>query len=137
MKEITSTIHLYLRTRIYKSLQLTNIKIQAALPALRESNGRIVMISSGAAVHSYSTWGAYGASKAAINHLAMTLAAEEPGVTTLSIRPGVVDTGMQQDIREKHHKVMDENDRKKFLELKQEGKLLRPEQPLVPYSVRH
>lgn len=87
------------------------------------------MISSGAAVNVYATWGAYGASKAAINHLAMTLAGEEPAVTTISIRPGVVDTEMQQEIREKHHKIMDEKDAKRFLGLKEEGKLLRPEQP--------
>lgn len=87
------------------------------------------MVSSGAAAHAYASWGAYGATKAAMNHLAMTLAAEEPDVTTVSIRPGVVDTEMQRDIRETHHEVMDEQDRKRFAELKEEGKLLRPEQP--------
>lgn len=59
----------------------------------------------------------------------MTLANEEPAVTTLSIRPGVVDTDMQKDIREVHHSSMDAKDAAKFAELKQTGGLLRPEQP--------
>lgn len=64
-----------------------------------------------------------------MNHLAMTLAVEEPEVTTVSIRPGVVDTSMQEDIRNVHSKFMDEKDTKKFSGLHKEGKLLRPEQP--------
>jgi NAD(P)-dependent dehydrogenase (short-subunit alcohol dehydrogenase family) len=103
--------------------------VQAALPALRKSKGRIIFTSSGAAQNAYSTWGAYGASKAALNHLAMTLKNEEPDVTTVSIRPGVVDSDMQKEIREVHHTTMDEKDRNKFLEAKEKGKLLRPEQP--------
>lgn len=103
--------------------------VQAALPALRKSKGRIIFTSSGAAQNAYSTWGAYGASKAALNHLAMTLKNEEPDVTTVSIRPGVVDSDMQKEIREVHHSTMDEKDREKFLEAKEKGKLLRPEQP--------
>lgn len=104
-------------------------KIQAAIPSLRESKGTIILTSSGAAVSAYSTWGAYGAAKAVFNHLALTLAVEEPDVTTVSLRPGTVDTEMQQDIREKHSTSMDEKDAKKFASLKSEGKLLKPEQP--------
>jgi NAD(P)-dependent dehydrogenase (short-subunit alcohol dehydrogenase family) len=102
---------------------------QAALPALKETKGKILFTSSGASVHAYPTWGAYGAAKAAINHLAMTLGAEEKDITTISVRPGVVDTEMQRDIREKHSKVMDEQDTAKFAELKATGGLLKPEQP--------
>lgn len=88
----------------------------------------MVLISSGAATNIYSTWGAYGSSKAAVNHLASTLSVEEPDVTTLSIRPGTVDTEMQAEIRG-HNQVMDEKDVKKFKGLYEEGNLLRPEQP--------
>ncbi|KAK8179202.1 hypothetical protein BC567DRAFT_208249 [Phyllosticta citribraziliensis] len=104
-------------------------QVKAALPALRTSNGRIVLVSSGAAVTSYPAWGAYGATKAAINHMAQTLANEEPDVTTVSIRPGVVDTDMQTNIRSTHHKNMDPKDAENFLGLKSGGKLLKPEQP--------
>jgi hypothetical protein len=49
-------------------------------------------------------------------------------VTTLSIRPGVVDTDMQVEVRG-HNDVMDEKDVRKFKSLHEEGKLLRTEQP--------
>ncbi|KAF2086650.1 NAD(P)-binding protein [Saccharata proteae CBS 121410] len=103
--------------------------VKAALPSLRSSKGRIVLTSSGASTTSYSTWGSYGASKAVLNHLAQTLKNEEPDVTTMSIRPGVVDTAMQADLREIHTNVMDPKDAEKFRGLKSSGALLRPEQP--------
>ncbi|KAF1842481.1 NAD(P)-binding protein [Cucurbitaria berberidis CBS 394.84] len=103
--------------------------IQAALPSLRASNGRILLTSSGASISAYQGWGAYGAGKAVLNHLALTLAVEEPDVTTISVRPGVVDTEMQREIREVHHERMSESDRTKFAGLKKDGGLLRPEQP--------
>jgi NAD(P)-dependent dehydrogenase (short-subunit alcohol dehydrogenase family) len=96
---------------------------------LRSSHGKIILVSSGAATGAYSTWGAYGSSKAAINHLAITLKAEEPLVTTIAIRPGVVDTEMQRGIRELHSTRMDEKDVKKFTGLFTDGELLKPEQP--------
>ncbi|KIW16838.1 hypothetical protein PV08_04028 [Exophiala spinifera] len=103
--------------------------IKDALPLLRPAKGRVVFTSSGAASNAYASWGAYGASKAAINHLTMTLRTEEPEVTTVSIRPGVVDTAMQVDIREKFLKNMDEKDQKKFSTAKKDGILLPPEKP--------
>ncbi|TLD37631.1 NAD(P)-binding protein [Venturia nashicola] len=106
-----------------------DINIKAALPSLRRTKGNILLVSSGAAVGAYATWGAYGASKAVLNHVAMTLATEEPDVTTTSIRPGVVDTEMQRELRETHHTVMDKKDAEKFATLKSGGKLLTPEQP--------
>lgn len=102
---------------------------KAALPMLRESKGTILFTSSGAATNGYQTWGAYGSSKAALNHLAMTLANEEKDITSIAVRPGVVDTDMQKDIREKHSSSMDATDAAKFKELKETGGLLRPEQP--------
>jgi NAD(P)-dependent dehydrogenase (short-subunit alcohol dehydrogenase family) len=95
---------------------------------LRQTHGRIIFTSSGAATGYYSTWGAYGSSKAALNHLCSTLAVEEPDVTTISIRPGVVDTDMQLEVR-RHNQVMNPKDAEKFKGLHEEGKLLKPEQP--------
>jgi len=80
--------------------------VQAAIPSLRKSKGNIIFTSSGASVSAYSTWGAYGAAKAVLNHLALTLSVEEKEITSVSIRPGTVDTEMQQDIREKHSTAM-------------------------------
>ena len=96
---------------------------------LRSTEGRIVFTSSGASLRAYSSWGAYGASKAALNHLAMTLAAEEPDITIISLRPGVVDTEMQRDIRDIYQEHMDHKDREKFISLYKTGQLLKPEQP--------
>jgi NAD(P)-dependent dehydrogenase (short-subunit alcohol dehydrogenase family) len=59
----------------------------------------------------------------------MTLAVEEKDITSVSVRPGTVDTEMQQDIREKYASSMDAQDAKKFASLKSDGKLLKPEQP--------
>ncbi len=104
-------------------------QVKATLPALRKAKGCILFTSSGASISGYNSWGAYGASKAALNHLALTLSVEEPDVTSISIRPGVVDTQMQRDVREKHSETMQETDTAKFRTLHKQGKLLKPEQP--------
>jgi NAD(P)-dependent dehydrogenase (short-subunit alcohol dehydrogenase family) len=103
--------------------------VRAAIPALRQSKGKVIFVSSGAATSAYSTWGAYGSAKAAMNHLSLTLSTEEPEITSVSIRPGTVDTAMQTDIREKHNKAMDKHDVEKFAGLPHNGGLLRPDQP--------
>ena len=64
-----------------------------------------------------------------LNHLALTLTAEEPLIATISIRPGVVDTEMQREIRDVHASTMSEKDTEKFANLKKDGGLLKPEQP--------
>jgi NAD(P)-dependent dehydrogenase (short-subunit alcohol dehydrogenase family) len=64
-----------------------------------------------------------------MNHLALTLSVEEPDVTSISIRPGMVDTDMQQEIREVHINNLDTETRDKFVGAHETGKLLRPEQP--------
>lgn len=58
--------------------------VKSAIPYLRETKGNVIMTSSGAASNGYGSWGAYGSSKAAMNHLAMTLAAEEKVCLQLS-----------------------------------------------------
>ena len=60
-----------------------------AVPHLRTSKGRIVAVSSGSAGDNMSAKTAYGSSKAALNHIAATLAIEEPDITVMSIAPGV------------------------------------------------
>lgn len=100
-----------------------------AIPYLRITSGRIVFVSTGASVSTYTGWGAYGSSKAALNHLAATIAAEEPSLFTISVAPGVVDTSMQVDIREKHGAGMTAKDHLKFTNYKKDGKLLHPAVP--------
>jgi len=73
--------------------------------ALR-GRGTIVHISSDAATNAYPRWGAYGVSKAALDHLGRSFAAElgELGVRTLIVDPGEMDTVM-------HAAAMPEADR--------------------------
>jgi NAD(P)-dependent dehydrogenase (short-subunit alcohol dehydrogenase family) len=61
-------------------------------------SGIIVSISSDAAVSAYPTWGPYGASKAALDHLTRTWAAEldGTGVIAVSVDPGEMDTAMHR-----------------------------------------
>lgn len=58
--------------------------------------GLFVHVSSDAAVAAYPQWGAYGAAKAASDHLARTWAAElaGTGVRVLTVDPGDMDTAM-------------------------------------------
>ena len=109
---------------------LTHIsQAKAALPALRKSQGKIIFTSSGAAVTGYRGWALYGATKAAMNHFAMSLGAEEPDVTSVSIRPGMVNTEMQRELREDHATNLDAEMHSKFTGVHKDGKLLEPEQP--------
>jgi NAD(P)-dependent dehydrogenase (short-subunit alcohol dehydrogenase family) len=57
----------------------------------------IVNITSDAAVEPYPTWGAYGASKAALEHASRILAAEHPEWRVLVVDPGDMRTEMHQD----------------------------------------
>jgi NAD(P)-dependent dehydrogenase (short-subunit alcohol dehydrogenase family) len=65
----------------------------AGAMALRAA-GVIVHISSDAGVEAYPRWGGYGASKAALDHLSRTWAAELEGVRVFSVDPGEMDTAM-------------------------------------------
>ena len=65
--------------------------------ALR-GGGVVVHVSSDAAVNGYARWGAYGMSKAALDHLGRTWAEELAGrVAFLSVDPGEMDTKMHAD----------------------------------------
>ena len=71
--------------------------VQAALPHLRPSGGRIVNITSDAAVEPYAGWGGYGSSKAALDQLTAILAAEVPELRVYALDPGDMRTQMHQD----------------------------------------
>ena len=70
--------------------------IRTLRPILREG-ASVIDITSDAAVEHYETWGAYAASKAALEHLTLTLAVEDPGVRWYAVDPGDLRTQMQQD----------------------------------------
>lgn len=66
---------------------------------VNRGRGLLVTVSSDAAVEAYPTWGAYGASKAALDHLARVWAAElsGTGVRVFAVDPGEMDTEMHTD----------------------------------------
>jgi NAD(P)-dependent dehydrogenase (short-subunit alcohol dehydrogenase family) len=57
----------------------------------------IINVSSDAGVEGYPRWGAYGISKAALDHLSRVLAVEHTNWRVLSIDPGDMRTAMHQD----------------------------------------
>lgn len=61
------------------------------------SSGILVGISSDAALEHYPGWGLYGASKAALDHVVLTFAAENPAITAYAVDPGDMRTQMQAD----------------------------------------
>ena len=71
------------------------IKAVVGSMVLRKT-GVIVNISSDAAIEAYPSWGVYGASKAALDHLTRIAAAEmaDAGTRFLSVDPGEMDTRM-------------------------------------------
>ncbi|KAM5434617.1 putative benzil reductase [(S)-benzoin forming] [Microsporum ferrugineum] len=103
--------------------------VKQCIPHLRLARGRVVFTSSGAAAGPVNGWGMYGSSKAAMNHLNMTLAHEEPEIISVAIRPGMVDTDMQHHLRCQHLGILGPKDSAKFVNAHEEGKLLKPEQP--------
>jgi len=68
-------------------------------PMLLRRGGAVVAVSSDAAVEAYPGWGAYGVSKAALDHLMRVWAAElvDSGVRLITVDPGEMDTRMHAD----------------------------------------
>lgn len=89
---------------------------------------RLMQISSGASITPFPGWSGYCASKAAVDQWTAVVGAEQTQtagpVEVLSIAPGVVDTGMQADIRESTEAQFSNIDR--FKEMKVNGQLSDP-----------
>ncbi len=80
-----------LETNVVAALGL----VQEALPLLRASGaGAVIAVSSDAAAEAYETWGGYGASKAALDHLVAVLGVEEPGLRVWAVDPGDMQTDL-------------------------------------------
>lgn len=84
--------------RVYRVNALAPLGlIQVALPLLRGSAGRVVNVTSDAAIGGYQGWGGYGSSKAALEQLSNVLAAEHPELRIYRVDPGDMNTQMQQE----------------------------------------
>lgn len=71
--------------------------IQLALPLLEQRSGRVINVTSDAALGAYETWGGYGSSKAALEALTRVLAAEHARLRFYALDPGDMNTQMQQE----------------------------------------
>jgi NAD(P)-dependent dehydrogenase (short-subunit alcohol dehydrogenase family) len=84
-----------LATNLLGPFRLTKAMLGSLAASAREGRVAVVVnVSSDAAIHAYSRWGAYGASKAALLHLSRIWGEELSleGVRVLSIDPGDMDT---------------------------------------------
>jgi NAD(P)-dependent dehydrogenase (short-subunit alcohol dehydrogenase family) len=70
--------------------------IQLALPRIPDG-GRIVNVTSDAAVEPYEGWGGYGSSKAALEQLTAILGTEHPLLRVYAVDPGDMRTRMHQE----------------------------------------
>jgi NAD(P)-dependent dehydrogenase (short-subunit alcohol dehydrogenase family) len=70
--------------------------VRAALPAL-PPGATVVNVTSDAGVEAYEGWGGYGSSKAALEHITRTFAAEHPELRFLAVDPGDMNTRMHQE----------------------------------------
>lgn len=84
-----------LEVNLWANKNLLDLLLGRALPLTQ-----IVAISSGASVNGNRGWGGYSLSKAALNMLVKLYANERKDIHFSALAPGLVDTGMQQQIRE-------------------------------------
>jgi len=70
---------------------------QRLLPRLEAAGGRLVNVTSDAAVEAYAGWGGYGAAKAALDQLSAVLAVEHPRVAVYAFDPGDMATALMQE----------------------------------------
>ena len=103
----------------------------AFLAAARRTDAEryLVMLSSGAASLVGAGWSSYGAGKAALDQWVRNVGAEQEvrgGTQVVAVAPGVVETEMQQQIRE----VSEEDfpKRQKFIDLHEKGELRDPDE---------
>ncbi len=83
--------HVY-RTNVFAPLSLIQMAHQDLC-----IGASIINISSDAGLESYSGWGGYGSSKAALEHLSSILALENPELRIYWVDPGDMRTQMHQD----------------------------------------
>jgi NAD(P)-dependent dehydrogenase (short-subunit alcohol dehydrogenase family) len=85
------------------NLVAPTIVANAFVRAFRDADGdrRVINVSSGAAAGPIAGGGIYSIAKAGIEMLTMAIAAEQPpgGVVAITVRPGIIDTPMQAQMR--------------------------------------
>ena len=114
------------------SIQVNLIGVQDLTQRLRfmlggEERSRVTVISSGASLRPIHSWSAYCVSKAGLDMWSRCLAEEgqNDNISSISVAPGVVDTGMQREIRSVPSQ--DFPSLQTFIDLHEEGHLVSSE----------
>jgi benzil reductase ((S)-benzoin forming) len=114
------------------SIQVNLIGVQDLTQRLRsmlggEKRSRVTVISSGASLRPIHSWSAYCVSKAGLDMWSRCLAEEgkNDNISSISVAPGVVDTGMQKEIRSVPSQ--DFPSLQTFIDLHEEGHLVASE----------
>jgi NAD(P)-dependent dehydrogenase (short-subunit alcohol dehydrogenase family) len=98
----------------------------AVVRAGGDAQKRILHISSGAGRNAYPGWSVYCATKAALDMHAQAIALDgDKTVRVCSLAPGVIDTGMQAEIRATPEQRFPMRER--FVQMKAEGELTSPD----------
>ena len=127
-------IHYLMQVNLISTIQLINAFLVIPLETIK--NRVILTVSSGAASKVIDGWSLYGAAKAGIDHFSLHVAHEIELRTDIktrifSIAPGVVDTPMQQKIRETAESSF--STKQKFIELLQNKALVSPQTAALNY----
>jgi NAD(P)-dependent dehydrogenase (short-subunit alcohol dehydrogenase family) len=101
----------------------------AALPDLVERGGRFVTLSSTAANLPIEGLSAYCVAKAGLHMLVQVLALEAPQVTSLSVQPGPVDTGMHDALRADARSALAPERAQFYHDLRSQDRLRPPDVP--------
>jgi NAD(P)-dependent dehydrogenase (short-subunit alcohol dehydrogenase family) len=83
--------------RVYRVNVLAPLALVQRVLPLMPAGGRILNVTSDAAVEPYEGWGGYGSSKAALEQLTAILAAEHPELRVYAVDPGDMRTRMHQE----------------------------------------
>lgn len=104
----------------------------------KSSDRRVIQISSGAGRRPVEGWSAYCAAKAGLDHLSRVMQLEclsaDPSLRVCSLAPGIIDTGMQGQIRQSRPE--DFPDLQRFLDYKSQGDLADP-RDTAEHILRH
>lgn len=109
----------------------------ALVPAMIEQKrGKIISITSGLGQRPFPRFCAYGVSKAGINQLTRNLAEELApyNIQVNAIDPGVMDTPMQTEIRDRGPQLLSQPIHRRFSAFKNHGEL-KPPQEVAPLAV--
>ncbi len=103
-----------------------------ALPHMTQQGwGRIINVSAGVATGRMTSWSAYSAAKAGLETLTKVTAREvaDYGVRVNVVRPGIVDTDMQEEIRGTSEEMFGRENLERYRAYKERGSLRQPEDP--------